>query len=76
VERNGVRIIGLRNLPGRVARHASEMYANNLVNLLEHFWDKEAKAFRLNLEDEILKHSVLTHDGQIVNQTIAKLYPA
>jgi NAD(P) transhydrogenase subunit alpha len=76
VERNGVRIIGLRNLPGRVARHASEMYANNLVNLLEHFWDKEAKAFRLNLEDEILKHSVLTHDGQIVNQTIAKLYAA
>jgi NAD(P) transhydrogenase subunit alpha len=76
VERNGVRIIGLRNLPGRVARHASEMYANNLVSLLEHFWDKEAKAFRLNLEDEILKHSVLTHDGQIVNQTIAKLYAA
>jgi proton-translocating NAD(P)+ transhydrogenase subunit alpha len=76
VEQNGVRIIGLRNLPGRVARHASEMYANNLANLLEHFWDKEAKAFRLNLEDEILKHCVLTHDGKIVNETIAKLYAA
>jgi NAD(P) transhydrogenase subunit alpha len=76
VERNGVRIIGLRNLPGRVARHASEMYANNLVNLLEHFWDGEAKTFRLNLEDEILRHGVLTHDGKIVNETIAKLYSA
>ena len=76
VERNGVRIIGRRNLPGRVARHASEMYANNLANLLEYFWDKEAKAFRLNLDDEILKNCVLTHDGKIVNETIAKLYSA
>ncbi|HEX4665026.1 MAG TPA: Re/Si-specific NAD(P)(+) transhydrogenase subunit alpha [Chthoniobacterales bacterium] len=76
VERNGVRILGLRHLPGRVARHASEMYGNNLVNLLEHFWDKEAKTFRINLEDEILKQSVLTHDGKIVNETIAKLYSA
>ena len=52
------------------------MYANNLVNLLEHFWNKEAKTFRLNLEDEILRHCVLTHDGKIVNETIAKLYSA
>ncbi|MBA3543890.1 MAG: Re/Si-specific NAD(P)(+) transhydrogenase subunit alpha [Chthoniobacterales bacterium] len=76
VERNGVRVLGLRNLPGRVARHASEMYSNNLASLLEHFWDKETKTFRLNLNDEILKHCVLTHDGKIVNETIAKLYSA
>ena len=76
VERNGVRVLGLRNLPGRVARHASEMYSNNLANLLEHFWDKENKTFRIDLEDEILKHCVLTHDGKIVNETIEKLYSA
>ncbi|MEO8440651.1 MAG: Re/Si-specific NAD(P)(+) transhydrogenase subunit alpha [Spartobacteria bacterium] len=76
VERNGVRVIGMRNLPGRVARHASEMYSNNLVSLLEHFWDKEAKSFRLDLNDEILKYCVLTHDGKIVNDTIKKLYSA
>ena len=45
VELNGVRVFGFRNLPGRVARHASEMYSNNLASLLEHFWDKEAKTF-------------------------------
>jgi NAD(P) transhydrogenase subunit alpha len=76
VEVNGVKVIGLRNLPGRVARHASEMFSNNLTNLLEHFWDKENKTFRLNLADEILKYSVLTHDGNIVNETISKLASA
>ena len=76
VERNGVRVLGLRNLPGRVARNASDMYSNNLAALLEHFWDKESKTFRIDLADEILKHCVLTHDGKIVNETIAKLYAA
>ncbi len=76
VEQNGVRVLGLRNLPGRVARHASEMYSNNLASLLEHFWDKETKTFRLDLNDEILKHCVLTHDGKIVNETIEKFYRA
>lgn len=76
VERNGVRVLGLRNLPGRVARHASEMYSNNLASLLEHFWDKETKTFRIELTDEILKHCVLTHEGKIVNETIKKLYSA
>ncbi|MEO7166666.1 MAG: Re/Si-specific NAD(P)(+) transhydrogenase subunit alpha [Spartobacteria bacterium] len=76
VERNGVRVIGFGNLPGRVARHASEMYSNNLASLLEHFWDKETKTFRLDLNDEILKHCVLTHDGKIVNETIEKFYQA
>ncbi len=76
VERNGVRVLGLRNLPGRVARNASDMYSNNLAALLEHFWDKESKNFRIDLTDEILKHCVLTHEGKIVNETIAKLYAA
>ena len=76
VELNGVRVIGFSNLPGHVARHASEMYSHNLASLLEHFWDKESKAFRLDLGDEILKHCVLTHGGKIVNETIDKLYRA
>ncbi len=76
VERNGVRVLGLRNLPGRVARNASDMYSNNLAALLEHFWDKESKTFQIDLADEILKHCVLTHEGKIVNETIAKLYSA
>ncbi len=73
VEVNGVKVIGLRNLPGRVARHASEMFSNNLVSLLEHLWDKDGKTFHLNLEDEILKHCILTHGGKIVHETIKRL---
>ncbi|MCU0396242.1 MAG: Re/Si-specific NAD(P)(+) transhydrogenase subunit alpha [Chitinophagaceae bacterium] len=64
VERNGVRILGLNNLPGRVAVHASQMYSANLFNLVDEFWNKETKSFDLNLEDDILNSCVVTHAGQ------------
>ncbi len=73
IEVNGVRILGLANLPGRVAVHASQMYSSNLVNLLEHYLDKETKAFVLNPADEILKGCLITHQGQIVNETVKNI---
>ena len=69
---NGVTILGFGNLPGRVPEHASQMYATNLTNLIEHFWDKEAKTFTLKREDEIIQGCLMTHDGEIVNTTIRK----
>jgi len=66
----GVRIIGLGNLPGRVAVHASQMYSSNLFNFLDHFWDKKEAAFKLNLEDEIIKGCLITHGGAVVNPVI------
>jgi NAD(P) transhydrogenase subunit alpha len=72
VEVNGVRILGLSNLPGRVPVHASQMYSSNLGNFVEHFWDKEAKAFRLDREDEIIKGCLVTHGGDIVNEVVRK----
>ncbi len=74
VELNGVRVLGLTNLPGRVARNASEMYSNNVTSLFEHFWDKETKTFRLDLTDEISKQCVITHGGKIVHERIDQLY--
>ncbi len=71
---NGVRIIGLGNLPGRVANHASQMYSNNLYNFVAHFWDKENQKFVLNLDDEIIRGCLITHGGQIVNPTIQEFY--
>ena len=73
VELNGVLVVGLANLPGRVPVHASQMYSNNLGNFVEHFWDKEAKSFRLDPEDEIMKGCLITHGGSIHNETIRKL---
>jgi len=70
---NGVRILGMGNLPGRVAVHASQMYSANLHNLLEEYWDKESKAFKLNIEDEILKGALITHQGQVVNEMVKNI---
>jgi NAD(P) transhydrogenase subunit alpha len=71
---DGVLIIGLGNLPGRVAVHASQMFSSNLYNLVEEFWNTEEKQFNMNLDDEIIKGCVITHQGQIVNEMIAKHY--
>ncbi len=68
IEVNGVRIIGLENLPGHVAVHASQMYASNLVNLLTEFWDDESKSFRLDLGDEIIKGCLVTYQGEIYSE--------
>jgi NAD(P) transhydrogenase subunit alpha len=71
-DRNGVKIIGIANLPGRVPLHASQVYAANLVALVEEFWDKKEKTFVLKLDDEIIKGCLVTHGGKIVNE---KLFP-
>jgi len=70
---NGVRILGMGNLPGRVAVHASQVYSTNLHNLLEEYWDKDTKAFKLNLDDEIIKGALITHQGHIVNELVKNI---
>jgi len=74
VEVNGVRIIGLANLPGQVAVNASQMFSSNLYNLVEESWNTDEKRFELNFEDEIIKGCVITHGGEVVNQMIAGHY--
>jgi len=68
VEVEGVKVIGLGNLPGRVAQTASQMYSSNLGNFVAHFWGKENKSFCLKLDDEIMKGALITHGGAIVNE--------
>lgn len=74
-DRRGVKIVGLANLPGCVPVHASQMYSSNVTALLEEFWDRDAKALRLNLDDDIIKSCLVTHAGKIVNEKIAALVP-
>jgi NAD(P) transhydrogenase subunit alpha len=50
------------------------MYSSNINALLAEFWDKDAKALKLNLEDDILKSCLVTHDGKIVNEKLAALH--
>ena len=73
---DGVRIIGAKNFPGCVPMHASQMYSSNLSNLLTHFWDEEAKALKLNIEDEIMDGCLIIHEGEIRSDMIKKVREA
>ena len=73
VDVNGVKIIGIANLPGQVPVNASQMYASNLGSLITHFWDKEEKVFNLNMEDEIIQGCLIAHDGEITNDALKEL---
>lgn len=70
----GVTLIGTGNWPNEVAFNASQMYANNLFNLVSEFWSKEDNQFVINVKDEILEIALITHEGQFVNATIAERY--
>jgi NAD(P) transhydrogenase subunit alpha len=72
IEKNGVKIIGLANLPGRVPVPASKVYSTNLLGLIDEFWNKEEKKFVLKLDDEIIKGCLITHNGQVCSQAIKK----
>jgi NAD(P) transhydrogenase subunit alpha len=67
---DAVRVVAPSNLPGQVPLHASQMYANNLYNLVEHFWDKDTNSLKLDLEDEIIQGCLVTHGGEICNEMI------
>ena len=71
IDRNGVKIVGVANLPGRVSVHASQVYSANLTSLVEEFWDKQTKQFVLKLDDEIIQGCLVTHGGKIVNGKLA-----
>ena len=73
---HGVQVLGQRNLARLVPRTASEMYSNNLGSLIEHFWDRETKSFRLDPTADILKDCLLTHGGQILHEKIRALAAA
>lgn len=66
VEKHGVKIVGHTNFPSRVARDASQLYARNLYNFIELLVDKPSKSLRINHEDEILKATLITHDGKVL----------
>jgi NAD(P) transhydrogenase subunit alpha len=73
VEWSGVTIIGKGNLAGEVARDASQMYSSNLFNLVEDNWCTEKHLFVVDFNDDILPGCIITHAGEITNETIKNL---
>ena len=73
---NGVKIVGHLNVAGRVAASASLLYAKNLYAFLETLIDKETKTLVITPEDELVKATLLTHQGRVVHANFAKAEPA
>jgi H+-translocating NAD(P) transhydrogenase subunit alpha len=67
VEVDGIRIVGVPNLAGRVASSASGLYARNLLSFIETLIDKSSKALAVNWDDELVKATALTKDGKIIH---------
>jgi NAD(P) transhydrogenase subunit alpha len=49
------------------------MYSSNLFNLVEDNWNEEKKQFVVDFEDDILPGCIITHGGEVVNETIKKI---
>src|SRR6266436_3721991 len=71
VEAGGVKIVGHRNVPSRIAASASSLYAKNLFAFLEILVDKNAKALAVKWDDEIVKATALTRDGAVIHPSFA-----
>ncbi|MBH03411.1 MAG: NAD(P)(+) transhydrogenase (Re/Si-specific) subunit alpha [Xanthomonadales bacterium] len=83
VTHGAVTIYGPSNVPALLAEHASEMYAQNLLNFIQLFVveddgqedakpDEKTYKIDFNWDDEILAKSVLTRDGELVNESVKK----
>ncbi|TWB27125.1 Re/Si-specific NAD(P)(+) transhydrogenase subunit alpha [Nitrospirillum bahiense] len=75
VEKYGVKIVGHTNVPSRIAVDSSALYAKNLLNFLTPLVDKEAKALKIDWNDDIIKGTALTRDGAVVHPTFAPAAP-
>lgn len=67
---HGVKIVGHKNVPGRLATDASALFSRNLFNFLSAFWDKEVGRPVLPDDDEITKAIRLTQGGKVVNERL------
>ncbi|KAI1915820.1 hypothetical protein LOZ61_001492 [Ophidiomyces ophidiicola] len=65
VTRNGVTIIGYTDLPSRLPTQSSTLYSNNITKFLLSMTPEE-KHFAVDPADEVVRGSIVTHDGQIL----------
>jgi NAD(P) transhydrogenase subunit alpha len=75
VVHRGINIVGPVNLPSRAPYHASQMYATNVVNLLKLMVNKEG-ALTIDQNDEIIRETLVTHGGKVVNSRVGQLLEA
>ncbi len=71
VHKNGVTILGPVNIPADVPANASQMYSKNVANFVQ-LLIRDGE-FYLDLEDEIIKGSLVAHGGEVVHPRIAEV---
>jgi H+-translocating NAD(P) transhydrogenase subunit alpha len=71
VEKHGVILVAHANVPARLAADTSLLFAKNLLNFLTLSHDKDSKGLNLDWDDEIIKGTGLTRDGQVVHPALA-----
>ncbi len=69
---NGVKIVGHLNMPSRIAVDASQLYARNLLAFLTLIVDGDGR-LKIDVTDEIIKATLLTQNGAVVNPALAPL---
>ena len=67
VDVNGVKIVSYSNMPSRVPVDASALYAKNILNFVGLLIDKESKGLRIDRDDDIIKGTLVSHDGALVH---------
>ena len=59
VEKNGVKIMGEKNILNKLPSSSSNLYAKNVFNFVSNLYDKESKKIKINLEDEIIEKTII-----------------
>ena len=59
VDKNGVKIMGERNILNKLPVSASNLYAKNVFNFISNLYDKDNKKLNINLEDEIIAKTLI-----------------
>jgi len=67
VSKNGVKIVGHDNVPSRLPKDASQLFAKNMFNFLTPHVDQEAKTINFDWEDETVSGTLVCRDGKVVH---------
>ena len=59
IEKNGVKIMGERNILNKLPTSSSSLYSKNVFNFVSNLYDKENKKININLEDEIISKTMV-----------------
>ena len=59
IDKNGVKIMGEKNILNKLPTSSSSLYAKNVFNFVSNLYDKEKKNININMEDEIIEKTII-----------------